>query len=313
MYGIVRVFWGTEMARKLRGLLQPGTEPARRLDAFLKNQSIRIYAITHANEPGGYFATANTPGEQSLVCYYYKEIRRNIIRPTTIQLLMNHTGTSHIMMMGESPEHIARMESLGFILVENNWVVKTDAYAGLRIDSRIQDVSGLPADLMNSDDMHALDIILSCAIIDEGNLDPLERRVLSLVRPSEVIERSRGGQYRTLVWREDRTIKGMINLAHSVGGDVSVLGLGVHPKHQKQRIGRNLLAAALQLASKTHTHVTASTFAGNLPADHLMSLLRFTKMPGTYGMVVQEDVVDWKRSKGSTKNNKITSGPVLVE
>lgn len=45
-----------------------------------------------------------------------------------IQLLLDHTGCKSIMMFGGSERQVAYLESLGFILVENNWSAPTALY-----------------------------------------------------------------------------------------------------------------------------------------------------------------------------------------
>lgn len=314
MYSIARLFWGSDKARKLRELLQPGTDPANRLDSFLKHPSIVVHALVRNDEFGGYFATSSVQGDATLACHYFVQLKRDAIRPSTFQLLLDHTGTSNVMMHGDTPEHIARLEKLGFILVENNWSAPTDLYANLVLDKRIQDVTGLSRDIISEKDLEELNVILSCAILREGEYDPMGRYILETIRPDQVIERARTGQYRTVVWREDGVIKGMAQLEYTVWGGASLTGVGVHPQYYNQRIGRNLVAAVMQLASQSHREISATTFAGNTEAEHLIgNVLRYTKLPGSYGMLLSEGVVSWKRTKNRVKLADRDTGPVLAD
>ncbi|QVW55841.1 hypothetical protein pEaSNUABM9_00260 [Erwinia phage pEa_SNUABM_9] len=315
MYSIARVFWGSVHARKLRELLQPGTDSANRLDAFLKNPSIAVYGLTMEGEWGGYFATSNVPGDETLACHHFAQLKAHAVRPTTIQLLLDHTGTSNLMMLGEDEKKISRLENLGFILIENNWSAETKPYADLEVDKRVVDISTDLADqVIGEKDLHDLNIVLSCSIMEEGEYDPLKRWILSTIRPDQVIERGRSGQYRTLVWREGGEILGVVQLEYTNWGGVSLTGMGVHPKHQKRRIGRNLVAAAMKLASQSHEEISATTFAGNVPAEHLLgNLLCYTKLPGSYGIGKTEDAVSWKRTKGLNKHIDRERGPMLTD
>ncbi|QVW28623.1 putative GNAT family N-acetyltransferase [Erwinia phage pEa_SNUABM_8] len=315
MYTIARVFWGGPHARKLRELLQPGTDSAYRLDAFLKNPSICVYGLKMGDEWGGYFATSNVPGDETLACHHFTQLKAHAIRPSTIQLLLDHTGTSNLMILGETEKQISRLENLGFILIENNWSAQTKPYAELEVDKHAVDISLALADNELSDsELHELNVVLSCSIMQEGEYDPLERWILSSIRPDQVIERGRTGQYRTVVWREDGHILGIAQLEYTNWGGVSLTGMGVHPDHQKRRIGRNLVAAAMKLASQSHEEISATTFAGNLPAEHLLgTLLRYTKLPGSYGIGKTEDTVSWKRTKGFKKLADRELGPMLTE
>ncbi|ANZ48410.1 putative GCN5-related N-acetyltransferase [Erwinia phage vB_EamM_Caitlin] len=314
MYSIARVFWGSDKARKLRELLQPGSDSGRRLDAFLKNKAINVYALMCNHEFGGYFATSSVPGDKTLACHHISQLKRDAVRPTTVQLLLDHTGTSNIMMMAETPEKVKCLEALGFILIENNWSAQTALYANLEIDKRVQDISGLPVELVDADDLQCLNVILSCAILKEGEYDPLQRYILDTIRPDQVLERARTGQYRTLVWREAGVIKGMVQLEYTVWGGVSLTGMGVHPSCQNQRIGRNLVAAAMKLASQSHDEISATTFAGNLEAEHLLGrVLRYTNLPGSYGMAFNEGAVSWVRPKRSLKKADMVHGPLLTD
>lgn len=314
MYSIARLFWGSEKARKLRELLQPGTDPANRLDSFLKHPSIVVYALLANDEFGGYFATSSAQGDATLACHYFTQLKRDAIRPSTIQLLLDHTGTSDMMMHGETPEQIARLEKLGFILVENNWSACTDMYADLTLDKRIHDITGLPKELVSAKDLEELNVILSCSILSEGDYDPMKRYILDTIRPDQVLERAKTGQYRTVVWREDGVIKGMAQLEYTVWGGASLTGIGVHPHHTKQRIGRNLIAAVMKLASQSHREISATTFAGNIEAEHLIGeVLRYTRLPGSYGMVLNEGAISWKRSKKALGKAELVLGPVIAE
>lgn len=314
MYSIVRVFWGSDKARKLRETLQPSTDPAKRLDAFLKNKSICVHALTVGGELVAYFATSHTPGDETLACHFIQPIKRNAVRPMAIQLLLDHTGCKSIMMFGGSERQVAYLESLGFILVENNWSAPTALYKDVVLDKRVQDVTGLPRELISEKDQHELDVILSCSILAEGEYDPLERYVLGLVKPGDVIERGRTGKYRTVVWREDDCIKGMAQLEYTTWGGASLTGIGVHPDYEKQRIARNLIAAVMKIASQTHEEISATTFAGNPGIEHLLgNVLRYTKLPGTYGTVQSEGTVSWKRTKNGVKIADRDRGPILVD
>lgn len=315
MYSITRVFWGSTHARTLRELLQPGSSRGRRLDAFLKNPAINVHAYISNGTFGGYFATSTAPGDKTLACHHFEEIKKESVTTSVIQLMLDHTGTDNIMMFGESPEMVKQLERIKFILIEDNWHADTRPYRDLPLDKRIVDISLLPEELVTEDNLHELDVILSCALVDEGEYDPLRRNILRTILPRDILERARTGQYRTLAWIEGGVIKGMVQLEYTSWGGVSLTGMGVSRQSRKQRIGRNLVAAAMKLASSSHETITATSFAGNVEAEHLLGrILRYSKLPGTYGMNFSPDAVSWKRSSKHHKGtNEHEHGPSLVE
>lgn len=298
MFKAVRLFWGSDYSRLFAEMLKDSLEKQRTLSTYLKRREYSVYGLVDYNtlSPMAYVVVSTYDGDESLTCHHMQEIVKGGISYMSIMTLLDHTGSTDLMLLAATPEQERYLSSMGFILVENNWLGKTALYRDVQLDKRIMDISGMESPWLTESRIERLGDIAGQSIYVEGESDPLKRSIFKMVSPTDVIARAGTAPYRTVIWF-DGVIKGMAQSQY-VGGNVFLSGLGVLPEFQKERIGRNLVAALLKEASNSCEDMMASTFSLNQPCEHLLgSVLRWQRLPPSYGLAHNPDTVSWKKPK----------------
>lgn len=299
---VERIIWGSVKARGYHQALGPRPIAAKKFSELLKNPTYQIFGLTNdRKQPVGYYAIMLVNDNNSMIIHHAESFTGKSLNRESTMLLLDHTGCDYVMGIGEDDDTVSRYTRMGFKLIENNWCHPTALYQGLKHNPHIQDVSGL--EMLTEEQVEQLQKLVAQTIYEEGQFDPLERNIFREVMPEEVIERARGNQYRTLVWMDGKDIVGVVQLQFTEWREVVLTGVGVKYEFKGKRIGRNLMAAACEVASRSHTEILASTFSLNVPMEHLLGdVFKWRRLVGTYGVALDKEAVSWKRSKstGST-------------
>ena len=294
---IERLTWGSEKAREYYHAFGSRTIAIKRLNVILKNPQYQVFGLRNdRHKPLGYISVITTMGDETLIIHHAEEIISKSLNKVSMMMLLDHVGCRYAMTVDGTSDNFDFRKRMGFKLIENNWMVSCKPYEKLPVDKRIVDISGL--ETLNDIQHEQLTRLVRHTIWREGQTDPFGREIFREVLPESVIERGRTSQYKTLVWMDGGDILGVAQLQYAQWGEIILSGVGVDGCHTGKRIGRNLIAAAIQKAGLSHEHLMATTFADNVPMNHLLgTLLNWESLPGSIGVELVENAVSWKKSK----------------